>query len=71
MKRAKPEKGWHCKHYKGTWYTILHIAIHTETQEEMVVYTEQDISGKVWTRPMKMFTETIEYKNKIVNRFDY
>jgi hypothetical protein len=47
------------KHKKGNLYRVDAIAKHTETLEEMVVYTAlyENPAGKVWVRPLKMFQE--------------
>ena len=58
------------KHYKGNVYKVLHIAIHTETVEEMVVYQATYDDMKIFVRPLKMFLEKVEVNNKLVNRFE-
>ena len=45
------------KHFKGHVSTILNIAKHTETMEEMVVYTHDN---EVWVRPYSMFLEKVD-----------
>lgn len=52
-----PKKFEKYRHFKGNIITILEIAKHTETLEEMVVY-EHD--GDVWVRPMSMFLEKVD-----------
>ena len=47
------KKGDQYRHYKkGTIYTIIDIARHTETLEELVVYTDGE---KTWVRPIVLF----------------
>lgn len=44
------------RHYKGGWYKVLCEALHTETNETMIVY--QHIfphEQKVYVRPKEMF----------------
>lgn len=53
----KPSVGQTYRHFKGNIITILEIAKHTETLEEMVVY-EHD--GDVWVRPLSMFLEKVD-----------
>lgn len=53
----KPTVGEKYRHFKGMIITILEIAKHTETLEEMVVY-EHD--GEDWVRPMSMFLEKVD-----------
>ena len=51
------------RHFKGHVSTILNIAKHTESLEELVIY-EHD--NTVWARPLSMFLD----KNDISNRPD-
>lgn len=44
------------QHYKGGIYEVTGVARHTETEEELVVYTGED--GRIWVRPLAMFNET-------------
>jgi hypothetical protein len=46
------------KHFKGEIVEVLCIAMHTETQEEFVVYRHSQ--GKIWARPLKMFLEEVD-----------
>ncbi len=48
---------------------VLHLAKHSETLEDMVVY--QALYGEygVWVRPLKMFLEEVEVDGMLVNRF--
>jgi hypothetical protein len=56
------------KHYKGTKVKVLHEAIHSETQEHMVVYIHLE-DGAIWTRPKHMFLENIILDGKEIERF--
>lgn len=49
------------KHYKGNIYDVIHIAKHSETLEEMVVYkaTYQPEGENIWVRPKTMFEEIL------------
>lgn len=57
------------RHFKGNIYRVLHIAKHSETLEEMIVY--QAMYGKrgVWVRPKAMFEDVINKDGKIFRRF--
>jgi len=57
------------RHFKGNIYKVLHIAKHTETLEDMVVYQAMYGEGGIWVRPRAMFEETIERDGKIIRRF--
>ena len=58
------------KHFKGKEYLVLHIAKHSETLEDLVVY--QALYGEcgIWVRPLSMFLEQVEVNGKLVNRFE-
>ena len=62
------------KHFKGTLHKVIALAKHSETQEEMVVYTHED-TGEIWVRPYEMFTSKVDKeKYPEVNqeyRFEY
>lgn len=45
------------RHRKGKIYRILHIAKHSETEEELVVYQAMYGKGEVWARPKCMFMD--------------
>ena len=58
----------HCKyplpnklylHYGGGLYKCICISIHTETQEELVTYTDV-CKGTNYTRPLSLWNEAIE-----------
>ena len=55
------EIGQKYRHFKGNVITILNIAKHTETLEELVIY-EHD--GKVWARPLSMFLDKEDVSNR-------
>ena len=54
----KIEVGKVYKHYKGNLYKIIALAKHSETLEDMVVYSSLDDS-KTWVRPKSMWNETV------------
>jgi len=59
------------RRYKGKDYTVLGIARHSETQEELVVYRQEYGDHGLWVRPLKMFLETVTVEGKEVPRFRY
>lgn len=61
------------KHYKGNFYKVIGVAKHSETLEELVVYEAlyDNPEGKLWVRPLKMFTEEIEVDGKKMPRFEF
>ena len=56
-------------HYKGNFYEVLGMALHSETLEEMVVYKALYGDGGVWVRPASMWDEEVEVDGKRVKRF--
>lgn len=63
------------KHYKtGKLYEVIGFAIHSETQEEMLVYKALYLCEKfgnncLWVRPKEMFLENVEFNGLTVPRF--
>ena len=43
------------KHFKGHQYLVLCIAMHTETNEIMVIYQDLHDQDKIYARPYDMF----------------
>ena len=59
------------RHYKGKEYTVIGVARHSETEEELVVYRQEYGDRSLWVRPRKMFEETVEIEGRTVPRFQY
>lgn len=57
------------QHFKGHYYQVLHIARHSETEAELVIYHPIDKSDDLWVRPLDMFNETITRHGKTMKRF--
>ena len=57
------------RHFKGNIYRVLHIAKHSETLEDMVIYQAMYGERGIWVRPLAMFEEEIERDGKIFRRF--
>ena len=55
------------QHYKGGIYNVISLAIHTETEDRLVVY--EDAKGQLWVRPVDMFLENVEVDGVEVPRF--
>ena len=64
-----PKVGAVYRHYKGNIYKVLHLARHSETHEEVVVYQSVTDPEKIWVRPLGMFMEEVEWEGKTVLRF--
>lgn len=56
------------RHFKGGEYQVYGVAIHSETEEEYVVYRPLYGEGKLWIRPLSMWLEDVERDGK--NRND-
>jgi hypothetical protein len=59
------------RHYKGKGYTVIGVARHSETEEELVVYRQEYGDHGLWVRPRAMFLETVEVDGHTVPRFEY
>lgn len=59
------------RHYKGNDYTVLGVARHSETEEELVVYRKEYGDRSLWVRPKAMFLQTVECGGRAVPRFAY
>ena len=73
MNNSKLELGRY-QHYKGAFYEVVGIAVHSETREELVVYkalyeTPQFPINSLWVRPLSMFVELITIEGQQVERF--
>lgn len=66
----KIEIGKKYRHFKGKEYLVLHVAKHSETLENMVVYQALYGERGVWVRPLSMFLEKVEVNGEMVNRFE-
>ena len=59
------------RHYKGQEYSVLDVARHSETEEELVVYRQEYGDRSLWVRPKQMFLESVEVEGGQVPRFRY
>ena len=58
------------RHFKGNEYLVLHLAKHSETLEDLVVYQALYGEQGIWVRPLAMFLEQVKVEGKLVNRFE-
>jgi hypothetical protein len=66
------------RHYKGNHYRVYGYAVHTETEEDLVLYYRVESVDKclvsfketIWARPEKMFNELVEVEGSRVRRFE-
>lgn len=62
------------KHSKtGNFYNVTAMALHSETEEELVIYEclYNNPKSKVWVRPKTMFQEQIIINGKRIPRFEF
>lgn len=59
------------RHYKGKLYTVIGVARHSETEEQLVVYRPEYGERGLWVRPLSMFTEQVVVEGRSVPRFEY
>jgi cupin 2 domain-containing protein len=57
------------RHFKGNEYTVIGVAHHSETNEELVVYRQEYGKHGLLVRPKQMFLETVKLDGKDVARF--
>ena len=66
-----PVKIGRYRHYKGKEYSVIGVARHSETEEELVVYRKEYDDHGLWVRPKGMFLETVDVAGRSVPRFEY
>ncbi|HLI51731.1 MAG TPA: DUF1653 domain-containing protein [Thermomicrobiaceae bacterium] len=68
------------RHYKGKYYELLGLAMHSETEEKMVLYRPlypcpdlaEEYGKDPWfVRPYDMFFGTVEHNGERVPRFAF
>lgn len=70
----KIEAGKKYIHFKGGKYIVLAVAMHTETEEILVVYQSLEDESKVYARPYDMFAGEVDREKypevKQIHRFE-
>ncbi len=59
------------RHFKGRYYRVTGVALHSETMEEMVVYEPLYGEGGWWVRPLRMFVARVQHEGRELGRFEY
>lgn len=54
--------GFRYRHFKGGIYIVTDIAVHSETEEPIVVYKSFDQPDLVWCRPLSMFVSEVDHE---------
>ena len=60
MEKRELKIGGKYRHFKDKRYLVLHIALHSETGEQMVVYKQLYGEGLVYVRPYEMFASEVD-----------
>ena len=50
------------KHFKGDYYLVEDVAMHSETKEEYVVYRRLYGDGGLWIRQKDMFLSEVDHE---------
>lgn len=59
------------RHFKGRYYLVLGEALHSETEEEMVVYQPLYGAQRWFVRPKAMFLEKVLHEGREMGRFEW
>ena len=52
------------RHFKGNLYKVIGFAKHSETLEDMVIYSPLK-TGDSWVRPLSMWNEVVDDKGTL------
>lgn len=48
------------RHFKGNFYIVDGLALHSETEDPYVVYHREGHNGELWIRPLNMFLSPVD-----------
>ena len=54
--------GFRYRHFKGGVYLVTDIAVHSESEEPMIIYKNFDNPELVWCRPLSMFMSEVDHE---------
>lgn len=68
--KKKVRVGAKYRHYKDGEYEVVDVVLHSETQEQMILYRPlYESEVKLWVRPLELFISEVEVDGKKVPRF--
>lgn len=50
------------RHFKGNFYVVLDVVVHSETAELLVAYFSYANPENVWVRPYEMFISEVDHE---------
>lgn len=59
------------RHFKGGYYCVLCMAVHTETGEDLVIYQELYGERRVFARPIDMFQSLVDKGKHLASKQQY
>lgn len=60
MEKREILKNRKYRHFKGKEYLVLDVALHTETEEELVIYRALYGKCKLYARPKEIFLSKVD-----------
>ncbi len=49
------------RHFKGDYYLVEDVAVHSETLEKYVIYRKLYGDGSLWVRPYNLFIKEVDH----------
>lgn len=62
MKTRNEMVGKRYRHFKGGIYIVTAIAVHSESDEPLVIYKTFNQPELVWARPLSMFLSEVDHE---------
>lgn len=59
MREVKLKRIYH--HFKGDYYLVEDVAVHSETLEKCVIYRKLYGDGSLWVRPYDLFVKEVDH----------